>query len=1513
MKGKTMFTLMFCLLGVIMSSSTTLAEDTTFEVESSEKDTNKTNGFIREPGPASKEFKARQKIAETKFAEEVKRVQEEEGFTENVSNQKYPTMDIGQNMLTNKHPFNTYAVGFPNNQFNLRDNYYRDNYNGDWEKKYYNGPLPPDLRLLFSGENERGSDISSQSILDSIIYGFSSTLSSNTNRSERNKGFFINLQSMFGEFKKVETAEGPQLIYSGARNTTKYVVGGNYQDLTRGLMYVDKEGDTWPNVPKDFRMVEPFRNGVGNGEGVGGNHSNWDGKVAKGQVNGNVMNDTYKKRIVFLRNPTTDAITWMFITEDNSRMLRLTATPNSVVKRIEFKDEMMNLQPEPLTTMLLKSNNMGFAFQAGQDVASYIQYTVLPRSGKEKNRGVSYYDPVNMITIFLNYELDSQEGPQNVGIETQAPVTNLNDPGDGQFFFQPFGNSAVGTGMEALNNNKGPEPGTLIPSNKVIEDAGAFYLTRSSLNLKSAPNTLYQGEKIVMKSTISISLPQMGPYVTFPSDEISRQDGEKIKTDLTWTDKSDWGYDTNTGIKNDGGKIEATMVNAKGETVKVWESKYERPSKDIKSNTIKGIEIDAKHFEGLTGKAVPITFTITNRLKEGAFDVSERVGKETLLVNNMRQVPIKYMDDFNEEITDLPKEIITNVSGLDGDKVVFDVPQKMEGPTFEYKEAMPSGLLVYNENSQKMSITIDERFSTEEAKIIYKANYMDLILSETEKHVYPDQINKDINFKYTLSKLPIDTGDGEIRFTYPKQNEGNSDKIAFTTQDIINKSVSGEYFIKPDMLMNHIDYTMGTKPTYEINTRGWYLSPEPAAYQNMRSRKVPYVFHVYNLGAKPIPQKIKKGDSFSKLPKDIISDEVILPGHSAKFEYEKSDGLLTQDPTELDIDTSKEGMIPLPVRMTDKDEPSRSVLISVPLTIGEIPDKTKLVLSAQDFNLELDQLRKTPSNAINALILEKSKAVALDPVTESNEGIKLEVFETNLKVDSKENEVYMAKIKASKKGFDDQIKEIKIHVLSGMKAQANPQKLPLGKKVSELDLKDFVKDVEVSGEKLDKTKYEVSLLDKLPDVVTKKNTPVNIPVEVRLVGAPVGSGEKVEVPVTTVWGNSIAFGGDEKDGRMGGGAYSLHNNNSDGTAYISAVSGLVNSNDNEVVNSLHTEKTLELDIFNVSSATDVYEIKKDNLIPEYRMSALGSYKKQDVLNSWGTERVKAVQLGDVVRGWSSEADKQYLTSPESEEPTALNDKEKEIYYEITKDGYRRLTFNLLEEGSAGGLIMYGTDKQTLQTQAINGEFIKLKQDDSRVKILGFKDGNYPDTSKPTKIGESTKGTIIIQEILLTGKKVNYEVEMDFTIVDGGLSFESVDDLTFGTQKLPTRDLYFVPKNDKNDVVVKDTRYAPKEWDLKARMDETLKYSEGTKQYELEGSSVVLLDSKGNDKTLSKDSQTIFKVKDAKKGINKISWDNKTNNGYRLFVRGGTAKEDKKYRSTITYSIDDKPTTRAVGE
>jgi Fe-S cluster assembly iron-binding protein IscA len=76
----------------------------------------------------------------------------------------------------------------------------------------------------------------------------------------------------------------------------------------------------------------------------------------------------------------------------------------------------------------------------------------------------------------------------------------------------------------------------------------------------------------------------------------------------------------------------------------------------------------------------------------------------------------------------------------------------------------------------------------------------------------------------------------------------------------------------------------------------------------------------------------------------------------------------------------------------------------------------------------------------------------------------------------------------------------------------------------------------------------------------------------------------------------------------------------------------------------------------------------------------------------------------------------------------------------------------------------------------------------------------------------------------------------------------------------------------------------------------------------------MLNPKG-DKTLSKDAVVVYEISDkaAEKGENVIRWNNQLNEGYRLFVKNGTAKKGERYESTIIYSLDDKPKAKAVGD
>lgn len=478
----------------------------------------------------------------------------------------------------------------------------------------------------------------------------------------------------------------------------------------------------------------------------------------------------------------------------------------------------------------------------------------------------------------------------------------------------------------------------------------------------------------------------------------------------------------------------------------------------------------------------------------------------------------------------------------------------------------------------------------------------------------------------------------------------------------------------------------------------------------------------------------------------------------------------------------------------------------------------------------------------------------------------------------------------------------------------------LGQKEEDIDFSKFVKDVKTGSKELSSDEYRVELSEKsvLPDIVISKESPKTIFVDVILVSNPAIK-ITVESKVDVVWGNSIAFGGEQgSDGRMGGGAYTL--NKGKLNPYITAVSGAVTSDDNNAISMSHPEEYLDFGIFPLKRQANPHIFTPSSRPTGSRLTAKGIETKQSLLNKWNSaeNRVQEVAYGDVVRGWSTEAEKQYLTNDTIKNPTPLNNKQNEVYYEVTETGYRRLQFNRIEKVEEQ-LILYGTSDTELNKKAINGEFIKLKDleqdEDRQAKIIGFKEGHYPETSKPNVTVDSI---IVIEEKLLTNNEIiHYEVPVKFTILDGGLSFKSADDLSFGIQNLPSSDVYFTPIDKENSVVVEDTRYSREKWNLNASLEKTLQYVEGTTPKELVGSSIIMLGAKDEeDKVLNKEGVVVHEVSDEEAKNDKvttITWNNRTNEGYRLFVKNGTAEKDKKYRSTITYSIDDKPKPKAAGQ
>lgn len=810
-------------------------------------------------------------------------------------------------------------------------------------------------------------------------------------------------------------------------------------------------------------------------------------------------------------------------------------------------------------------------------------------------------------------------------------------------------------------------------------------------------------------------------------------------------------------------------------------------------------------------------------------------------------------------------------------------------------------------------LELDEKLSSGYEIFLGKQiEYLKLKLNPKSKNIYQDQFDNSLYTDFTVSELQGFVKEGHFEVTYP-----DGEVKQQVAELVSGNTIKGRYVFDRNHFPSELNPISGRKVTYSLKTI--FVNDSNDDYNELPSQEEFYNLHVYNLGATGILQQMKTNDKFSKKPEQVVTETVYLPGHKVKYEYLVDGKVITKDnPTveELGLDRNNENIQFVTVKMTDiePEENGRYALVQVPFLFFKETPKDKLFIYGEDFTIEPTDMSLWRDKDIDDFLIERSRALAYDLTKTPAERLPVKVDRPNLPLNLEGGTVEEFKIIAENPDNPNDIREKKIKITVGKKieALANNQTITLGKKESELDLKDFVKDVKSFGRDVEKKDYEVKLLEKIPDVVTQDKA---IKVEVSIPGVH-GAVEIIEVPITMTWGNSIAFGGDGDgvNGRMGGGAYVLHNGKDSDSPYISAVSGAVTSDDNAPVtnNSNYSGKYLQIDHFTKGKNSDNYTIKEKELNPTFTTASSGAELKQNVLDKWGTNRSRNLKHGDIIRSWSAEENKQYVSTNGKMELSGGQGEE--IYYEVTKSGYRRLRFNQYKEGQAKGLITYGIESEELNQLAIKGNYIELLEKDDSIKILGFKDGSYPDVSKPSEKNETTPGTIVIREKLESGNFVDYEVVVEFTIIDGSLKFSSADKLSFGTQEVPTSDVYFAPRDKQNKVVVLDSRYEPKAWDLKATMEEPLHYNKNGKSNILKGSSILMLDPKG-DKTLSKDAVVVYEISDkaAEKGENVIRWNNQLNEGYRLFVKNGTAKKGERYESTIIYSLDDKPKAKAVGE
>ncbi|MBO0439832.1 hypothetical protein [Candidatus Enterococcus ikei] len=291
--------------------------------------------------------------------------------------------------------------------------------------------------------------------------------------------------------------------------------------------------------------------------------------------------------------------------------------------------------------------------------------------------------------------------------------------------------------------------------------------------------------------------------------------------------------------------------------------------------------------------------------------------------------------------------------------------------------------------------------------------YMQIKADPEVFNIYPDYVD-DFDTSYKLSKIPTATDHGTVYVTYPT---GEEITMPFTSNS--QKEFNSPLTIPRTGLPEQLNGEPGTIKSYDTSLLAINESEGP--YNGLPSQDYAVKIKVYNLGAKPIPQIIKKGTTFNKKASEVIQDAVILPGHTASYQYE---GDMP--------DTSVTGLTSVMVRMTDANQPDKTTLIKVPIqVIDETPPSRGLYIAANDFNSRPEPFQNLTESEINKLILKKSEAVAWDVATGSSKDIMLSVESTTLPLNPEQGS-YKATLKATR-GTETVKKTITIDIQSNQK------------------------------------------------------------------------------------------------------------------------------------------------------------------------------------------------------------------------------------------------------------------------------------------------------------------------------------------------------------------------------------------------------------------------------------------------------------------------------------------------
>ncbi|EOL49937.1 hypothetical protein [Enterococcus caccae] len=289
--------------------------------------------------------------------------------------------------------------------------------------------------------------------------------------------------------------------------------------------------------------------------------------------------------------------------------------------------------------------------------------------------------------------------------------------------------------------------------------------------------------------------------------------------------------------------------------------------------------------------------------------------------------------------------------------------------------------------------------------------YMQLKANPEVFNIYSDS-TEELKTDYKLSKIPTVNEQGTIYVTYPNGEEA---RFPFASNNV--KEFDGSLTIPLSTLPKQENEKYGSIHKYETLMQAVDETDSPM--NGLPSQDYSIKVNVYKLGGTPIAQTIRKDSVWSKTAQGLIKDPIVMVGHTATFEY--------VNPTKP-VDTSKVGLQYAEVRMTDKQDPSQTTVIKVPVMVVEgTPPTSGLIIGAEDIAVKKAEVLGLTDEQLKSFILKKSGAIAWDVATGLSEGVELSITETSLTNDPDTTKTHTATIQA-KKGTTIKTTTIQIRV-----------------------------------------------------------------------------------------------------------------------------------------------------------------------------------------------------------------------------------------------------------------------------------------------------------------------------------------------------------------------------------------------------------------------------------------------------------------------------------------------------